>query len=207
MRELIWVIRSAGALPLCAAARASPVWPAAKRDLARFAQPRLDLPLPAELTRRQMVEAVRHRPLRSILYTRMSGASLPWRIVARLLALFYRGEVALEIHCDEIGGGMYTYHGFATIVVARGIGEDFLFAQQVTIGYDDRGGAPLIGDRVRVGAGAIIIGPIEIGDDAVIGAGAVVVKDVAAGTVVGGVPARVIEHAANRFAAPSAGHG
>jgi serine O-acetyltransferase len=46
-----------------------------------------------------------------------------------------------------------------------------------------------------------VIGPIEIGDDAVIGAGAVVVRDVPPGKVVGGVPARVIEGAADRYSA------
>lgn len=144
---------------------------------------------------------MRHPPLRSILYTRLRGAGLAWGLAARALALFYRGAVALEIACADIGAGMFSYHGFATIIIARRIGQDCLFAQQVTIGYDDRGGSPVIGDRVRIGAGAIVIGPITIGDDAVIGAGAVVVKDVPAAAVVGGVPARVIEHAADRFGA------
>lgn len=50
----------------------------------------------------------------------------------------------------------------------------------------------MIGDYVRVGAGAKILGNIQIGDFAVIGANAVVLKDVAPGTVVAGIPARVI---------------
>lgn len=49
-----------------------------------------------------------------------------------------------------------------------------------------------IGDHVFIGAGAIINMGVTIGDSAVIGAGSVVTADVAARTIVGGVPARVI---------------
>ncbi len=201
MRALIWAVRGVLVVPLEVLVRVSPVRPALERDIARFVQPRMDLPLPSELSRRQRVQALRHPPLRSILYTRLRGAGILWGLAARVLGAVYHGAVALEINCAEIGPGMCSYHGFATIIIARRIGADCLFAQQVTVGYDDRGGAPTIGDRVRIGAGAIVIGPITIGDDAVIGAGAVVVKDVPAATVVGGVPARAIEHATDRFGA------
>jgi acetyltransferase-like isoleucine patch superfamily enzyme len=49
-----------------------------------------------------------------------------------------------------------------------------------------------LGDRVWVGCRAIILKGVTIGDDAVVGAGSVVTKDVAAGSVVAGVPARLI---------------
>lgn len=49
-----------------------------------------------------------------------------------------------------------------------------------------------IGNNVWVGANATILPGVTIGDDAVIAAGAVVTSDVAAGTIVGGVPARFI---------------
>ena len=52
--------------------------------------------------------------------------------------------------------------------------------------------APVVGDRVDVGAGAIVLGDLKVGDDAVIGAGAVVVHDVPAGATVVGNPARVL---------------
>jgi serine O-acetyltransferase len=54
----------------------------------------------------------------------------------------------------------------------------------------------VIGDDVRIGAGAKILGKITIGDFAVIGANAVVIKDVPPGAVVAGVPARELRHRA-----------
>jgi serine O-acetyltransferase len=201
-RTALSAIRGALGLPLYALARSSPAWPLVERDIKRYVQPRMDLPLPEDVALAPALAALGHRPVRSILFVRLAAAGGIWRVLARALpVLYYRGAVALEIHCPEIGGGMCSYHGFATIIIAERIGEDCLFAQQVTVGYDDRGGCPTIGARVRIGAGAIVLGPITVGDDAVIGAGAVVVRDVPPGVVVGGVPARVIENAADRFGA------
>lgn len=52
--------------------------------------------------------------------------------------------------------------------------------------------APIFGDRVDIGANAVIIGPITIGNDVAIGAGAVVMKDVPANCVAVGNPVRII---------------
>lgn len=49
-----------------------------------------------------------------------------------------------------------------------------------------------IGDRVFIGANAVVNMGVTIGDEAVVGAGAVVTADVAPRTIVGGVPAKVI---------------
>lgn len=73
------------------------------------------------------------------------------------------------------------------------IGDDCVIAQNVTIGRnpgDQR--VPVLGDRVYVGAGAVIVGEITVGDDAVVGANSVVLHDVPARAVVAGAPARVI---------------
>jgi maltose O-acetyltransferase len=82
------------------------------------------------------------------------------------------------------------------------IGDDVTLAPRVIVlahdastkralGYT-RIGRVVIGHRVFVGAGAIVLPGVRIGDDAVVGAGAVVTHDVPPGTVVGGNPARVV---------------
>ena len=56
------------------------------------------------------------------------------------------------------------------------------------MGHTDRG-QPVIGDRVRIGAGAVVVGPVTVGDDARIGANATVVRDVPPGAVMLAPPA------------------
>ena len=52
---------------------------------------------------------------------------------------------------------------------------------------------PVIGNRVDVGVGAAILGPIEVADDSAIGANAVVVKTNLPGEVLVGIPARPLK--------------
>lgn len=82
-------------------------------------------------------------------------------------------------------------HGMKSIFVsgAARIGKDCVIFQQVTIGsntlIDSKGfGAPVIGDRCYIGAGAKIIGSVRIGDDVRIGANAIVTRDVPSRSVV-----------------------
>jgi hypothetical protein len=128
------------------------------RDIRRQLQPRLDLPLPASYTSAELVGVLAHRPFRSIFYKRLRGSGLTHRLLAGALSLFYKGEPALFISCDDIGPGLMLMHGFATIITAQKIGADCQVSQQVTIGYDDRGSPPILGDRVRIGANAVVLG-------------------------------------------------
>ena len=92
---------------------------------------------------------------------------------------------------EKIGGGFSVQHGFSTIVNANSIGERCRVFQQVTVGYRN-GENPEIGDDVYIMTGAIVLGGIKIGDRTKIGAGAVVVHDVPCGATAVGEPARII---------------
>jgi serine O-acetyltransferase len=90
-----------------------------------------------------------------------------------------------------IGKGLRIHH-FGGIIVhsAAVIGEYCTVYHGVTLG--DRGGwggAPRVGNRVLIGAGAKLIGEVIIGDECIIGANAVVHTSVPAGHLAVGVPA------------------
>lgn len=70
-------------------------------------------------------------------------------------------------------------HGLYGIIISHNaiIGENVTIYHQVTIG-EGKGGSPVIGDRVLIGAGAKIIGRVHIGSGTRIGSGCVINKDV-----------------------------
>ncbi len=99
----------------------------------------------------------------------------------------------------RIGEGLYIGHHSGIIVNAKSvIGTYCNISQGVTIGVSGRGehrGVPIIGDRVYMGANAVIAGNIHIGNGAVIGANSLVISNVEENTTVMGVPAiRVSEN-------------
>ena len=118
-------------------------------------------------------------------------------LVARMVSQFARWLTGIEIHPGAtIGRRVFFDHGMGVVVGETAeIGDDVLIYHGVTLGGTSlvRGKRhPTVRDRVIIGAGAKVLGAIEVGEGARIGANAVVVADVAAGTTVLGIPARVV---------------
>lgn len=120
--------------------------------------------------------------------------SVPILVLYRLVVDWILG---IEIPPTVTAGpGLAVFHGTGLVVHSRArLGRDVVLRHGVTIGAlgEDPDGRPAtLGDRVSVGAGALVLGDIVVGDDARIGAGAVVVTDVPARATVVGNPARVV---------------
>lgn len=93
----------------------------------------------------------------------------------------------------SIGGGLMIPHPNGIVIHADSIiGPNCIIFQQVTLGLG-HGGVPSLGGGVSIGAGAKLLGKIQVGNHAVVAAMAVVTRDVPAGTLAMGMPARILE--------------
>ncbi|MDO5053582.1 MAG: serine O-acetyltransferase EpsC [Pseudoclavibacter sp.] len=122
---------------------------------------------------------------------RRPGGTLP----ARMLSQFARFLTGVEIHPGaRIGRRLFIDHGMGVVIGETAeVGDDVVLYHGVTLGGTSTAKVkrhPTIGDRVMIGAGAKVLGPIRVGADSRIGANAVVVRDAPAGSVLTGVPAR-----------------
>jgi serine O-acetyltransferase len=123
------------------------------------------------------------------------GALLP----ARALSQTARLVTGIEIHpAATVGPGLFIDHGAGVVIGETAVvGCDVTLYHGVTLGGTSlRSGKrhPTIGDRVTVGAGAKILGPVTVGSDSRVGANAVLVRSVDSHSVVVGVPGQVIAH-------------
>jgi serine O-acetyltransferase len=124
---------------------------------------------------------------------------LPFTIAAAFLQVFAEVTSAIQLSAAaRIGGGLYIPHtGYVVVGSGCVIGRNCTLTQGVTLGHagggrdKTRSGAPVLGDRVYVGPGSAVIGPLVVGDDSLIGVGSVVTRSVPARAVVAGNPARV----------------
>lgn len=126
---------------------------------------------------------------------------------ARLLSQFARFATGIEIHPGAtIGRRFFIDHGMGVVIGETAeIGEDVMIYHGVTLGGRSLARIkrhPTIGDRVTIGAGAKVLGPVIIGAGSAIGANAVVVKDAPPDSIITGVPATWRHRDANRETKP-----
>ena len=93
----------------------------------------------------------------------------------------------------KVGGGVYIQHGWSMVLDAESVGENLWINQNVTVGYIGNG-HPKIGNNVRIGSNAVVLGGIRIGDNVNIGAGAIVVDDVPDNCTVCSPKAKIIKY-------------
>jgi putative colanic acid biosynthesis acetyltransferase WcaB len=128
-------------------------------------------------------------------WSRVHLGRLPSAPVVALYRLVVDWCIGVELPPRlDAGPGLVIWHGSGLVVHADArLGDGVLLRHNSTIGTRiDGGPAPVLGDGVEVGTGAVILGGVHVGDRAVVGANAVVLHDVPAGAVVAGNPARVI---------------
>lgn len=120
-----------------------------------------------------------------------------WRYSGRLLSYFARVWTSIDIHPGAtIGERFFIDHGAGVVIGETAeIGNDVTLYHGVTLGgvsWNKGKRHPTLGDRVIVGAGAKILGPLTVGHNAKIGANSVVVKHVPENRTVVGIPAKIV---------------
>lgn len=126
---------------------------------------------------------------------RLYRLGLPF--IPRLVSHLARFLTGIEIHPGAcLGQGIFIDHGMGVVIGETAIvGNYALIYQGVTLGGTGKESGkrhPTLGENVVVGAGAKVLGNIQVGDDVRIGAGSVVLRDVPSDCTVVGVPGRAI---------------
>jgi serine O-acetyltransferase len=122
-------------------------------------------------------------------------AGFKW--LARWLAHWGRWATGIEIHPGAtVGRRVFIDHGMGVVIGETAvIGDDCTLYHGVTLGgtsWNKGKRHPTLGRGVVIGAGAKVLGPIEVGDGAKIGSNAVVVREVPPGATAVGIPARIV---------------
>jgi serine O-acetyltransferase len=121
---------------------------------------------------------------------------MPFSFCYKVLKFFSEMLLGAELPCEAVIGRRFVIEHIGGIVVSGDaiFGDDCVIRNGVTVGLRHRGvrGSPHIGNRVDIGTGAKLLGPIRIGDDTAIGANSVVLCDVPDNTIAVGIPARIL---------------
>jgi serine O-acetyltransferase len=121
-----------------------------------------------------------------------------WHWPARFLAMLVRWWTGIEIHPGaRIGRRFFIDHGMGVVIGETAvIGDDCTLYHSVTLGgtsWNKGKRHPTLGNGVVIGAGAKVLGPIDVGDGARIGSNSVVLRSVPAGATVVGIPGHVVD--------------
>ena len=105
------------------------------------------------------------------------------KLIARIYSNRARRRTGIEIHpAAKIGRRFFIDHGIGVVVgETTEIGDDVMLYHNVTLGarrFATGKRHPSIGNRVTIGAGAKILGPIRVADDAKIAYNSVILNDV-----------------------------
>lgn len=119
----------------------------------------------------------------------------PFTFLYHIFFRVCRNIYGIELpYTARIGRGVvFEHQGGIVIHGSTVIGDGTIVRQNCTLGIrslDDLDGAPVIGRNVDIGAGAVILGRVNVGDGAAVGANAVVLVDVPEGWLAVGVPAK-----------------
>ena len=122
----------------------------------------------------------------------------------RVISHMTRFITGIEIHPGaKIGKGVFIDHGMGVVIGETSIiGNRCLLYQGVTLGGTGKEGGkrhPTLENNVVVGAGAKVLGDIQIGTNTRIGAGSVVVKNVESNSTVVGIPGRVVHQSGTKI--------
>ena len=123
--------------------------------------------------------------------------------IPRMISHVARGLTGIEIHPGAtIGCGVFIDHGMGVVIGETAIvGDSALIYQGVTLGGTGKETGkrhPTLGQDVIVGAGAKVLGNIQIGNNVRIGAGSVVLREVPSDCTVVGVPGRIVYRSGER---------
>jgi serine O-acetyltransferase len=119
-------------------------------------------------------------------------------LIARGISQLSRFLTGIEIHPGaKIGNGFFIDHGMGVVIGETAeVGENVTLYHGVTLGgvsIEKGKRHPTIMDNVVIGAGAKVLGAIEIGVSSRVGANAVVVNPVPENSVVVGVPGQIVK--------------
>lgn len=174
----------------------APFWPTVVADLARLRE--------EDPSRGAFIRGILSQGFQALLVYRIfrwfRERNIPTQPIRFIVERFIEITTGISIPAQaHIGKGLRIHHFGGIIIHSEAVmGEGCTIYHEVTLGdLGGWGGAPRVGNHVVIGAGAKLLGRIEIGDHCRIGANAVVRTSVPAGCLAVGVPALIKERAAS----------